>query len=175
MHTTLATTEASCTHAEIGNEIVTPDFAGRALAMESRARSIGKGGVLRFACPSNAIDVDQVINASRILGDRVYVDVHDGGTNSLENARTRVASFAAANSPARVVIWETNTARHDFSRVLTEAADLNDLQAGGWRDDARVDSRVESFCMEKSGHNPCLTSRHNYCGDQVRMRQQLYP
>ena len=87
---------ASCTHAEIGNEVVTPDFAGRALAMESRARSIGKGGVLRFACPSNAIDVDQVINASRILGNRVYVDVHDGGTNSLENARTRVATYPSS-------------------------------------------------------------------------------
>jgi hypothetical protein len=63
-------------------------------------------------------------------------------------------------------VWETNTARHDFSRVLAEGVDLNDLQRAGQHDDARVDSRVESFCMEKSGHDPCLDTRHGFCGDQ---------
>jgi hypothetical protein len=63
-------------------------------------------------------------------------------------------------------VWETNTARHDFSRVVAEASDINDLQREGWQDSARVDQRVESFCMEKSGHDPCLDSKHGFCGDQ---------
>jgi hypothetical protein len=46
-----------------GNEIDTQDFAGRALAMETRAKSIGMGGLLRYACPANCGD-DAVINAS---------------------------------------------------------------------------------------------------------------
>ena len=54
----------------------------------------------------------------------------------------------------------------DFSRVVAEGSDLNDLQRAGWADDARVDSRVESFCMEKSGHDPCLDTQHGFCGDQ---------
>ena len=154
---------------EIGNEIATQDFAGRAMAMEARAHSLGKGGVLRYACPANCGD-DVVINASfagtPALGERVYVDVHDGGQGSLEVARGHVSKFAAAGSKARVVIWETNTARHDFSRVVAEASDLNDLQREGWLEDARVDSRVESFCMEKSAHDPCLDAQHGFCGDQ---------
>ena len=52
---------------EIGNEIHTQDFAGRALAMEARAKSIGKGGVLKYACPANCGD-DAVINASFAVG-----------------------------------------------------------------------------------------------------------
>jgi hypothetical protein len=47
------------------------------------------------------------------LGERVYVDVHDGGKGSLGAARGHVRSFEAAGSKARVVVWETNTARHD--------------------------------------------------------------
>jgi hypothetical protein len=78
---------------EIGNEIDTQDFAGRAMAMEARAHSIGKGGILRYACPANCGD-DAVINASfagtPALGERVYVDVHDGGRGSLEAARSHV-------------------------------------------------------------------------------------
>jgi len=50
--------------------------------------------------------------------------------------------------------------------VVAEASDINDLQRDGWREDARVDSRVESFCMEKSGHDPCLDAKHGFCGDQ---------
>ena len=46
-----------------GNEIDTQDFAGRALAMETRAKSIGMGGLLRYGCPANCGD-DAVINAS---------------------------------------------------------------------------------------------------------------
>ena len=154
---------------EIGNEIDTQDFAGRAMAMEARAQSIGQGGILRYACPANCGD-DAVINASfagnPALGERVYVDVHDGGRGSLEAARGHVSNFVAKGSKARVVVWETNTARHDFSRVVAEASDLNDLQREGWLEDARVDSRVESFCMEKSAHDPCLDAEHGFCGDQ---------
>lgn len=51
-------------------------------------------------------------------------------------------------------------------RVVAEASDINDLQRAGWAEDARVDSRVESFCMEKSGHDPCLDTKHGFCGDQ---------
>eukprot|EP01051_Picozoa_sp_SAG22_P017068 SAG22_NODE_2549_length_2457_cov_1.877014_1_plen_392_part_00 len=154
---------------EIGNEIDTQDFAGRALAMEARAKSIGKGGVLRYACPANCGD-SAVINASFAgsppLGGRVYLDVHDSAKQSLSAARGHAAQFKQAGSLARVVVWETNTARHDFSRVVAEASDINDLQRAGWMDDARVDSRVESFCMEKSGHDPCLDTKHGFCGDQ---------
>ena len=41
------------------------------------------------------------------------------------------------------------------------------IQRAGWQEDARVDSRrVESLCMEKSGHDPCLDTKHGFCGDQ---------
>ena len=119
---------------EIGNEIDTPDFTGRALAMEAAAAKLGKGGLLRYACPNNC-GADDIINASFAgsppLGDRVYVDIHDGATNSLGAARSIVSKFAAAGSKARVVVWETNTARHDFSRVVAEGSGLNDLQREG--------------------------------------------
>lgn len=87
--------------------------------MEARAKSIGKGGVLKYACPANCGDA-AVIAASFAgsppLGERVYVDVHDGAKQSLSAARSHVANFKRAGSKARVVVWETNTARHDFSR-----------------------------------------------------------
>ena len=99
---------------EIGNEIKTPDFTGRVLAMEAAAMKLGKGGVIRYACPANCGD-QAVINASLAgtppLGERIYVDVH-GGTSNLKAARGHVKNFAAAGSKARVVVWETNTARH---------------------------------------------------------------
>ena len=63
----------------VGNEIDTPDFTGRALAMEAAAAKLGKGGILRYACPANCGD-DEIINASFAgdppLAERVYVDVH---------------------------------------------------------------------------------------------------
>lgn len=152
---------------EIGNEINTSDFAGRALAMETRAKSIGMDGVLRYACPAQCGD-DAVINASFTgsppLGERVYWDVHAIGGPKV--AMNTVANFKKAGSKARVVIWETNTARHDFSRVIVEGSDLNDLHRAGSANEARIDSRVQSFCMEKSGHNPGLDLKHGFLGDQ---------
>ena len=75
-----------------------------------------------------------------------------------------------ATSSARVVLWETNTKRHDYTRVLLEATDINDLQGalqqGNGKGSLRVDSRVESFCMEMSGHDDGLDSKKNYLGDQ---------
>jgi hypothetical protein len=51
-----------------------------------------------------------------------------------------------------LVNWETNTKRHDFSRLVVEGVDMNHLQAarmgGNGNDSLRLDSRVESFCME---------------------------
>jgi hypothetical protein len=137
--------------------------------METRAKSIGKGGVLKYACPANCGD-EEIINASfagnPALGERIYVDIHDGAKGSLAAAQKHVANFKKAGSKARVVVWETNTARHDFSRVIDEGSDLNDLQRGGSSDDARVDSRVQSFCMEKSAHDPGLDTQHHFLGDQ---------
>jgi hypothetical protein len=72
---------AAARYHRAGNEIRTPDFTGRALAMERAAARLGKGGVLRYACPANCGD-DVVINASFAgsppLAERVYIDVHDG-------------------------------------------------------------------------------------------------
>jgi alpha-L-arabinofuranosidase len=36
---------------EIGNEIKTPDFGGRASAMEAAAVRLGMGGLLKYAVP----------------------------------------------------------------------------------------------------------------------------
>ena len=73
-----------------GNEIRTPDFTGRALAMERAAARLGKGGVLRYACPANCGD-DVVINASFAgsppLAERVYIDVHDGCAGRFHRVR----------------------------------------------------------------------------------------
>ena len=137
--------------------------------MEGRAKALGRGGKLKYACPGNCGN-NAIINASFAgsppLGAQVYLDIHDGATGSLNAATNVVDAFKQAGSKARVVVWETNTARHDFSRVVDEGADLNDLQRAGWKDDARVDSRVESFCMEKSAHDPCLDAQNGFCGDQ---------
>jgi alpha-L-arabinofuranosidase len=37
---------------ELGNEIDNTNYVSQALAMETRAKSLGIGGVLKYACPS---------------------------------------------------------------------------------------------------------------------------
>merc|ERR1711972_862697 len=120
-------------------------------------------GKLRYACPAEC-GIDQVVAAAASgLGDRAYVDVHTGG-NSLRNVMRWSNLLDSKNSSARLVVWETNTKRHDVSRMLQEAQDLNDLHRAG--KDFRLDQRVESFCMEKSGHDWGLDQQHGYLGDQ---------
>ena len=155
------------------SEVFTQDFAGRAMAMETQATKLGKGGVLRYACPSNC-HPDAAINASKAgLGNRAYIDIHDGAANNVFKAAAHLTELFKAAIPMatdldlpRAVVWETNTARHDFTRVLLEGVQLNQAHEHGHA--MRLDSRAESFCAEKSGHDPCLDRKHGYCGDQVR-------
>jgi hypothetical protein len=144
--------------------------------MEAAAAALGMGGQLRYAVPAN--DGAEAVSspAARQLGAQVYVDIHDNGKaatfvgDSAEQAAAWVETFGALNSSARLVVWETNTRRHDFSRVLLEATDINDLQGAPQRGNGagslRVDSRVESFCMEMSGHDDGLDSAQHFLGDQ---------
>jgi len=110
-------------------------------------------------CGVDAFDTDE----ARGLGAQLYVDIHDGGS-SLEAAERWTTKLQSINSSARLVVWETNTRKHDFSRVVVEAQDLNDLVTSAVH--YPLDSRVESFCMEKSGHDDGLWSKQHYLGDQ---------
>ena len=152
---------------ELGNEIVTPDFAAKAAAMEARAAANGRGGRLKYACPQNTGTDVMNSAAARKLGPQLYVDIHDHAI-SLGGVESVAAAFAASNVSARAVVWETNTRLHDFTRVLAEALDLNQLHAAAAPGGAAaiLDSRVESFCMEKSGHDPGLQKGNSFLGDQ---------
>lgn len=161
---------------EIGNECKTQDFVGKAMAMEKRARSFGLGGTLKYISPGSFGNGAEVMASAmaRELGSQLYLDIHTskgeaktwGSGRSLQAGRDWTSRLRALNSSARLVVLETNTARHDFSRVIFESSDLNDLQRYGRSEDVRIDLRVESFCMEKSGHDPALDARHKYIGDQ---------
>jgi alpha-L-arabinofuranosidase len=169
---------------EIGNEIKTPDFGGRASAMEAAAKRVGVGGKLKYVCPTNCGANATVLGGARELGDngQIYIDIHvagswmKGASGGYQTAplpyiaQDWVSQFEALNSSARLVVWETNTAKHDFSRVPLEGGDLNQLQGAvaegsGPGSLNRIDSRVESFCMEMSGHDHALVGT-NTQGDQ---------
>ena len=93
------------------------------------------------------------------------MDIHNDGQTSVNDASTFVQRVHdAGNSEARVAIWETNTRRHDFSRVNVESSDMIDIFNYAYLH--KLDTRVESFCMEKSGHDDGLVEKQHYLGDQ---------
>jgi alpha-L-arabinofuranosidase len=162
---------------EIGNEINTPNWSERATAMETRAKALGIEGILKYAAPDQTMN--QFLNVSDprmvALGAQAMIDIHWGATCSREglsesSGRKYSAQLDAVRSKARLVVYETNTRCHDFTRVLCEATDMNDLHRSGMspgktKSDFRVDQRMQSFCMEISGHDEALT-KPGYRGDQ---------
>lgn len=152
---------------EIGNEINTPDFGPKALAMEKAAVAAGVGGKLKFTCPWQCLgSLDEIVaSGAKSLGPQVVFDLHtstppvdpetgrmhgtDLSTCGLPEA---IASLKAVGMDARIGWWETNTGTlHDMSRVMMEALDTNNLDrnAAGYR----LDTRTASFCTEYSGHD----------------------
>ena len=108
-------------------EIDTPDFALKALAMEQKAKLLGIGGKLKYACPWQCLNsLDTIIaQGGKKLGNQMVFDLHTStpspdtfGRPGLIRLPNAVQQLSAAGVNARVGWWETNTKElHDMSRV----------------------------------------------------------
>ena len=162
---------------EIGNEINTPDFGQKALAMEKAAVAAGVGGKLKYACPWQCLESldDIVASGAKNLGAQVVFDLHTstkpvdpetgvmaGTVMDARGLGAAVAKLEQAGMQARVGWWETNTGTlHDMSRAIMEARDTNNLDRNAAA--YRLDTRTASFCTEYSGHDDLWLSKR---GDQ---------
>lgn len=166
----------------VASEIDTPDFAVKALAMEAKARSLGVGGQLKYACPWQCLgSLDTIVEqGGAALGTQMVFDLHTStplpgmfGLPGLvaSGLPDAISQLSEAGVEARVGWWETNTKQlHDMSRALMEAVDANALDRDATR--YRMDTRTASFCTEISGHDDLWISGR---GDQVRRRRRRAP
>ena len=162
---------------EIGNEINTPDFGPKALAMEKAAVAAGVGGKLKYTCPWQCLgSLDEIVaSGAKSLGPQIVFDLHTstppvdpetgvmaGTVLSARGLPEAIAKLRNAGMEARVGWWETNTGTlHDMSRVMMEALDTNNLDRNAAS--YRLDTRTASFCTEYSGHDDLWLNKR---GDQ---------
>ena len=92
---------------ELGNEIDNTNYVSQALAMEKRAKSLGIGGVLKYACPFQC-GPKIVKEGADALGPQAYLDLHTNDAPALGHLNKTIHSMDK-DSKLRFSIWETNT------------------------------------------------------------------
>lgn len=143
---------------ELGNEQYNSLFPQQVKAMEARAASLGMGGKLYYMSPNNAHWLDENATAeAEALGlkDHLLSDEHVGGGGGVSVAKQLFGAFP--NQTFGACNAETNAGTHHVTRMLQEAADLNDwlshpIPSTSGDAGSRLKFRTASFCTERSGH-----------------------
>ena len=139
---------------ELGNEQYNSAFVDQVIAMEQRAKQIGKPAFFNYIFPSNlglnATDRARV-TAAGLDETRILADWHVGYGGAVEDAASMFATNGVAFKGGAVNL-ETNAATHTMQRALAEASDIGDFLGSAEVAAGRMKIRTASFCTERSGH-----------------------